>query len=113
MPRWLAALRTQVLTGLAAIRLILVGGLIALMTGGLIADLDLSVTKAIRSVGWPRPMPLLRCCSLVGDVPCDAPTECFRELEWHTPPGHHCGPRPTSGRYSPDSYLNEMFSRAR
>src|SRR5215208_5503436 len=34
VPRWLAALRTQVFTGLAALGLVLFGGLTALVTGG-------------------------------------------------------------------------------
>lgn len=53
VPRWLAALRTQAFTGLAGIGLVLFGGLTALVTGGLTADLDLAATQAVQGVAAP------------------------------------------------------------
>ena len=69
VPRWLAALRTQVFTGLAAIGLLLFGGLTALVTGGLTADLDLAATQAIQGVMVPWLGPLMLAVSAFGFLP--------------------------------------------
>jgi undecaprenyl-diphosphatase len=69
VPRWLAALRTQTFTGLAAIGLMLFGGLTFLVTGGLTADADLLATQAVQGIGMPLFGPLMLAVSLVGFSP--------------------------------------------
>jgi membrane-associated phospholipid phosphatase len=69
VPRWLAALRTQVFTGLATVGLLLFGSLTALVTGGLTADLDLAATQAIQGVAVPWFGPLMLAVSAFGFFP--------------------------------------------
>ena len=69
VPRWLAALRTQTFTGLAAIGLILFGGLTFLVTGGQTADADLVATQAVQGIAAPWFGPLMLGVSAVGFSP--------------------------------------------
>jgi len=69
VPRWLVALRTQVFTGLAVTGLLLFGGLTALVTGGLTADLDLAATQAVQGIGVPWFGPLMLAVSAFGFLP--------------------------------------------
>jgi undecaprenyl-diphosphatase len=69
VPRWLAAVRTTTFTGLAAIGLVVFGGLTALVTGGLTAEADLAATQAIQGIGAPWFGPLMLGVSLFGFFP--------------------------------------------
>ncbi len=69
VPRWLAALRTQVFTGLAGVGLVLFGGLTALVTGGLTADADLLATQTVQSTAFPLIGPLMLGISALGWFP--------------------------------------------
>lgn len=69
VPRWLAAIRTQVVTGLAAIGLLLFGALTFLVTGGLTADTDLVATQAVQGITQPWFGPLMLAVSLIGFPP--------------------------------------------
>jgi undecaprenyl-diphosphatase len=69
VPRWLAALRTQTFTGLAAIGLMVFGGLTMLVTGGLTADADLLTTQAVQGVSVPWFGPLMLGVSAFGFFP--------------------------------------------
>ena len=69
VPRWVAALRTQVFTGVAALGLVLFGGMTALVTGGLTADLDLAATHAVQGIGVPLFGPLMLAVSGIGFFP--------------------------------------------
>ena len=69
VPRWLAALRTQAFTAMAGVGLVMFGGLAALVTGGLTADLDLAATQTVQAVGLPWFGPLMLGISLPGFFP--------------------------------------------
>ena len=69
VPRWLAALRTQTFTSLAALGLLLFGGLTALVTDGQTADLDLATTQTVQGIGAPWFGPLMLGVSLPGFFP--------------------------------------------
>jgi undecaprenyl-diphosphatase len=69
VPRWLAALRTQTFTGLAAIGLVLFGGLTAMVTGGLTAEADLAATQAVQGIAVPWVGPLMLAVSALGFPP--------------------------------------------
>jgi undecaprenyl-diphosphatase len=68
-PGWLAALRTQIFTGLAATGLFLFGGLTALVSDGLTAGVDLAVTQAIQGVSAIGFGPLMIAVSAFGFLP--------------------------------------------
>jgi undecaprenyl-diphosphatase len=69
VPRWLAALRTQTFTAMAAMGLLLFGGLTALVTGGLTADADLVATQTVQDIVVPWFGPLMLGISLPGFAP--------------------------------------------
>jgi membrane-associated phospholipid phosphatase len=69
VPRWLAALRTQTFTALAGVGLMVFGGLAALVTGGMTANLDLAATQTVQGVGLPWFGPLMLGISLPGFFP--------------------------------------------
>jgi undecaprenyl-diphosphatase len=69
VPRWLAALRTQTFTGLAALGLIVFGGLTMLVTGGLTAQADLAATQAVQGIAAPWFGSLMLAVSLFGFPP--------------------------------------------
>lgn len=69
VPRWLAALRTQVFTGVAVIGLLAFSGLAALVTNGLTAGLDLATTQTIQGIGLPLFGPLMVGISSIGFAP--------------------------------------------
>jgi undecaprenyl-diphosphatase len=68
-PRRRAAVRTQTFSGLAALGLLLFGGLTALVTGGLTADADLATTLAVQRISAPWFGPLMLGVSLFGFQP--------------------------------------------
>ena len=68
-PRWLAALRTQTLTGLAGIGLMLFGGLTFLVSGGLTVDADLVATQTVQGIEAPWFGPLMLAVSAIGFFP--------------------------------------------
>lgn len=69
VPRWLAAVRTQSFTVLAALGLVLFGGLTVLVTGGLTAGADLVATQTVQSIGVPLMGPLMVGVSAIGFSP--------------------------------------------
>jgi undecaprenyl-diphosphatase len=69
VPRWLAALRTQVFTGLAGLGLIAFGGLSILVSGGLTAGADLIATQTVQSIAVPLFGPLMLAVSAFGFPP--------------------------------------------
>jgi membrane-associated phospholipid phosphatase len=69
VPRWLAALRTQTFTALAAIGMMVFGGLTFLVTGGLTADADLVATQAVQGIAAPWFGPLMLGVSAFGFSP--------------------------------------------
>jgi len=69
VPRWLAALRTQAFTGLAAIGLILFGGLAFLVSDGLTAGVDLVATQTVQGIAAPWFGPLMLGVSAFGFPP--------------------------------------------
>lgn len=69
VPRWLAALRTQVFSALAGFGLLVFGGLTMLVTGGLTADADLVATQSVQGLGLPLLGPLMIGVSLPGFFP--------------------------------------------
>jgi membrane-associated phospholipid phosphatase len=69
VPRWLAALRTRTFTALAAMGLMVFGGLTFLVTGGLTADADLVATQAVQGIAAPWFGPLMLGVSAFGFSP--------------------------------------------
>jgi undecaprenyl-diphosphatase len=69
VPRWLAAFRTQIFTGLAATGLFLFGGLAVLVSDGLTAGVDLAVTRAVQSISGFGFGPLMIAVSAFGFPP--------------------------------------------
>lgn len=69
VPRWLAAIRTQTFSALAAIGLIAFGGLTLLVTGGMTADADLVATQAVQGIAAPWFGPLMLAVSALGFFP--------------------------------------------
>jgi undecaprenyl-diphosphatase len=69
VPRWLAALRTQVFTGVAAFGLMVFGGLTLLVETGLTAGPDLMGSLAVQQVEHPWVSALMAAVSAPGFMP--------------------------------------------
>jgi membrane-associated phospholipid phosphatase len=69
VPRWLAAFRTEIFTGLAATGLFLFGGLAVLVSDGLTSGVDLLVTQAVQGVELLGFGPLMIAVSVFGFLP--------------------------------------------
>jgi membrane-associated phospholipid phosphatase len=69
VPRWLAALRTQVFTGVAVAALAAFGALTALVGAGATADPDLAASLAVQQAEHPWLAALLVAVSAVGFAP--------------------------------------------